>query len=150
LNILRSILLLLSVTVVSKVSLSALNPYLAAQLFSYKGAYSLWWGLRLDITAFTLLVTPAILLLLSLFGGGWRPHLVKLLLWLACTWLIITTTADAIYLLEAGRHITFEVFTGKGLEQGLLATAVTVYWPQTITGLVLILLFTWLIWRLPI
>ncbi|MGO1247685.1 MAG: LTA synthase family protein [Oceanisphaera sp.] len=150
LNILRTLLLLLSATVLSKVALSALNPYLAEQLFSHSGVYSLWWGLRLDITAVMVMATPAVLLLLIAHWGGFRPRLVKLWLLLASIWLIVTTTADAIYMLEAGRHVTFEVFTGQGLEQGLLATAVTAYLPQTLTALVLMLLFTWVIWRLPI
>ncbi|MGO3229300.1 MAG: hypothetical protein ACTIJX_09970, partial [Oceanisphaera sp.] len=137
LNILRTLLLLLSATVLSKVALSALNPYLAEQLFSHSGVYSLWWGLRLDITAVMVMATPAVLLLLIAHWGGFRPRLVKLWLLLASIWLIVTTTADAIYMLEAGRHVTFEVFTGQGLEQGLLATAVTAYLPQTLTALVL-------------
>nr|WP_243454190.1 LTA synthase family protein [Oceanisphaera pacifica] len=149
-NIFRTLLLLLSATVLSKIALSALNPFLAEQLFSHSGAYSLWWGLRLDITAVMVMATPAVLLLLIAHWGNWRPRLVKLWLLLACFWLIVTTTADAIYMLEAGRHVTFEVFTGQGLEQGLLATAVTTYLPQTFTALILVLLFAWLTWRLPI
>ena len=148
-NILRILFLLLVTTGLSKLALSALNPYLAAQLFSSEGAYSLWWGLRLDIVAATALATPIVLLLfvIHLFGG--RPSRVKPLLFIAGLWLILTTTADAIYMLEAGRHITFEVFTGQGLEQGLIATALTTYISQTLTGLGLIVLLVVTTWLLP-
>lgn len=67
------------------------------------------------MTAVMAIATPVVLLLflIHLFSGS--PSWVKPLLLLAGLWLIITTTADAIYLLEAGRHVTFEVFTGQGL-----------------------------------
>lgn len=148
-NILRILLLLLVTTGLSKLALSALNPYLAAQLFSSEGAYSLWWGLRLDIVAATVLATPIVLLLFVIHLLGDRPSLVKPLLFMAGLWLILTTTADAIYMLEAGRHITFEVFTGQGLEQGLIATALTTYISQTLAGLGLILLLAVTTWLLP-
>ena len=149
-NTLRILLLLLATTLLSKFSITALNPYLATQLFSSEGAYSLWWGLRLDMTASTALATPIILLLLVIHLGGGRPSLVKPLLFIAGLWLILTTTADAIYMLEAGRHVTFEVFTSSGLEQGLIATALTTYITQTLTGLGLTLLLAVATWKLPL
>lgn len=147
---LRILLLLLGTSLLSKILLTALNPYLVTQLFSSAGAYSLWWGLRLDITAATVLATPIILLLLIIHLTGGQPRIVKPLLFIAGLWVILTTTSDAIYMLEAGRHVTFEVFTGSGLEQGLIATALTTYIAQTLTGLGLMLLLAITIWRMQL
>lgn len=147
---LRILLLLLGTSLLSKILLTALNPYLVTQLFSSEGAYSLWWGLRLDMTAVTVVATPSILLLSMIHLAGVRPSYIKPLLFMAGLWLILTTTVDAIYMLEAGRHITFEVFTGGGLEQGLIATAVTTYLAQTLIAVALVILLIIAIWKLPL
>ena len=145
-NLLRILLLLLLTGTVSKITLTALNPYQLPLLFSVEGLYSLWWGLRLDLTAAAALATPLVLLLLA----GARAGIIKPLLFLAAVWLILTTTGDAIYMLEAGRHVTFEVFTGKGLEQGLLATAFTTYLPQVLAATGLTVAAAFFIWRLAL
>lgn len=149
-NILKITLLLLLTALLSKVTLTVLNPDLSPLLLSDKGAYGLWWGLRLDMTAVMAVATPIILLLFLIYLFKGRPNWVKPLLFIAGLWLIVTTTADAIYLLEAGRHVTFEVFTGQGLEQGLIATAVTAYLPHMLMGLTLIILLTAAVWKLPL
>lgn len=149
-NTLKITLLLLLTVLLTKIALATLNPELNTVLLSDKGVYSLWWGLRLDMTAVMALATPVVLLLflIHLFSG--RPSWVKPLLFLAGLWLIITTTADAIYLLEAGRHVTFEVFTGQGLEHGLIATAMTAYLLHMLIGLTLVILLAAALWKLPL
>ena len=149
-NTLKITLLLLLTVLLTKIALATLNPELNTVLLSDKGVYSLWWGLRLDITAVMAVATPVVLLLflIHLFAG--RPSWVKPLLLLAGLWLIVATTADAIYLLEAGRHVTFEVFTGQGLEHGLIATAVTAYLPQMLVGFTLAIFLIAAVWKLPL
>ncbi|ART82623.1 hypothetical protein CBP31_08315 [Oceanisphaera profunda] len=147
-NILRILLLLLASSLLSKILLTALNSDQVALLFSANGLYSLGWGLQLDLTTVTALATPIIFLQLAMAGKG--PILVRPLLWCAMVWIVLTTTVDAIYWLEAGRHLTFEVFTGDGSEAGLIATAITVYLPQTLAGFGLIILFTLIIWRMSL
>lgn len=149
-NILRILLLLLASSLLSKVVLTALNTDQVALLLSASGLYSLSWGLQLDLTTVAALATPIILLLLGLSMAGKGPILIRLLLWFTMVWIVLTTTADAIYWLEAGRHITFEVFTGGGSEAGLIATVVTSYLPQTLASFGLIALFSLIIWRMPL
>lgn len=143
---LRIVLILLFAAFTSKIILTALNPHKLSFLFSLDGIYALLWGLRLDLTAVAALATPIVLLTLFI---GTRAIFIRPLLFLASGWIILTTTADAIYMIEAGRHVTFEVFTGSDLEGGLIATAFTSFLSQTLTGLGLVLGFGLLIWFVP-
>lgn len=138
-NSLRIILILLMATFFSKIILTALNPHQLSFLFSIDGFYALLWGLRLDITIVAALATPIILISLIV---GFHQKLIRALLFVAISWIVLTTTADAIYMIEAGRHVTFEVFTGSDLEDGLVATAFTAFLTQTLAGLGLLLFFT--------
>ncbi|MDY0116029.1 MAG: LTA synthase family protein [Sulfurimonadaceae bacterium] len=143
---LRIVLLILLAALFSKIILMALNPHQLPFLLSTDGIYALWWGLRLDLTTVAALATPIVLLMLAI---GFKSKIIRPLVFLAIAWIILTTTADAIYMIEAGRHVTFEVFTGTDLEDGLIATAFTSFLSQTLTGLGLLLLFGLVLWFTP-
>ncbi len=149
-NTLRMLLLLLLTAFASKVAMMILSPHQSSLLFSAEGARALAWGLRLDLTAAAALTTLLVLLMLAGRRWGPSPRWLRPPLLLAGGWLVLTTTADAIYQLEAGRHVTFEVFTGQGLEGGLVATALTGYAAHSLTALGLLLALTLAVYRLPL
>ncbi len=116
--------------------------------FSSKGIFSLFYGLRFDATIAALLTAPAALVLLALnflrFDMRWA---IRLWASLATLWIIGTTASDTIYAEDARKHVTFELLTASGLVDSVIITALTVYYPLVILGLVLSAIAVFLVWN---
>ncbi|EKO3569149.1 LTA synthase family protein [Vibrio metschnikovii] len=116
-------LLLFSAALLSKVVALFLADTALIPMTSHQWWQALLWGTRLDFVMVTLSVV--IVLLVHLATGGYKPlrWLPKLVAAIAAVWIIMTTAADAIYTMQTGTHITFEVFTAEDSEFALLITA---------------------------
>jgi len=147
-TILRILIALLSVAFASKIAFLAIASSSNLPLLSTSGIYSLIYGLRFDVTAAALLAAPIILIALILhytkFNGS---RLIKALVITAVIWIIGTTMSDTIYSLDAKKHVTFEIFTSKGMELELVQTAFSLYWNLVLVGFILMLLTSIAIWK---
>lgn len=141
--------LLIVVALVSKIVFLVINPFYEISYLLTSGLMSALWGVRFDAAVVAMLLSPLVLFIVFTTVIFKRTYLLKTYLSLASIWIVLTTAIDATYMIEAGRHITFEVFTGQGMEGGLVATAVTTYFPQTITALILVVLFLAFVWFIP-
>lgn len=147
-TILRILLPLIGVAFISKVIFLTAASTASIPLLSTDGLYSLFYGLRFDITSAAALAAPIIIVALILhytrFSG---TQLVKALMIASALWLIGTTMSDTIYSLDAKKHVTFEIFTSKGVELELMHTAITQYWHLVLIGVVLMLVTSIAIWK---
>lgn len=137
LHILLTSSLLFLFTFLSKISffLVGVTP------FSHEVFSALFWGLQLDLT--TVAIFSTLCLVINLIVGLFiakNSILGKLPLMLASCWIILTTSADAMYFIETGRHVTFEVFTGDGSESGLFITSLIKYTSQSVIAFILCIL----------
>ncbi|MBY7668153.1 LTA synthase family protein [Vibrio anguillarum] len=116
-------LVLFSAALLSKVMALLLADTALISITSNEWWKALLWGTRLDLVM--VMLCTLVILLVHLMSSRYKPlrWLPKLLTALVAIWLIMTTVADAIYTMQAGTHITFEVFTAEGSELALLITA---------------------------
>lgn len=114
--------------------LSEFNTYLAA----------LGWGLRFDLSALIILTLPIAIVLL------FNPPVIilRILIVLNVLWISLTTLSDTVYLLESTRHVTFEVFNSEGSIAGLVLTLFTQYLTYSLLAILLIVLFSYLAFKL--
>lgn len=138
--------LLLVLSFISKITLLSFDPHIVKWLFSAKGWQALFWGLRLDATAVAAVLIPAAIALIANAGS----RIIKPLIFLAALWLVLTTLADAVYMQQAGRHLTFEVFMSDGSEAGLIATLFTSYLAATLSAFLVLILFSVALYFLPL
>ncbi|MEF1288318.1 LTA synthase family protein [Vibrio sp. M260118] len=147
-TLLRILLPLIGIAFASKVIFLTAASTASISLLSLDGLYSLFYGLRFDITSAAALSAPIIIVALILhytrFNG---TQLIKALMIASALWLIGTTMSDTIYSADANKHVTFEIFTSKGLELELMHTAITQYWHLTLIGVVLMLATSLAIWK---
>ncbi|MDC5804579.1 LTA synthase family protein [Vibrio europaeus] len=147
-TILRILLPLIGVAFASKVIFLSIASSSSIPLLSSDGIYSLLYGLRFDATAGAALAAPIIIAALILhytkINGS---RLVKTLVIAGSIWLIGTTMSDTIYSLDANKHVTFELFTSKGLELELIRTAFSLHWHLILVGIILMLLTSIAIWK---
>lgn len=150
-NILYSTILLFVVSVISKITLFISGETTRQMLLDVDNWQALVWGFRFDITAVMVLATLCLLIdiavnLIRPTYSKWR----RLPLILAGVWIIATTFSDYMYFVEAGRHITFEIFTTKGSVYGLISTCFTSFLPQTILVFSLSALFIGIVLRVQL
>lgn len=150
-NILYSTILLFVVSVISKVMLFISGETTRDMLLNIDNVQALVWGFRFDLTAVMVLVTLCLFIdiavnLIHPNTSKWR----RLPLLIAGLWIIGTTHGDYMYFVESGRHITFEIFTTQGSMFGLLSTCVTHFLVQTLLSLSLMILFIWVVLRIPL
>lgn len=133
-NILITSFILFFFTLLSKLVVFSLGVI----PFSFESLYALFWGLQLDLTTVAIFTTLCLILNIPtalLFAKN--SIIEKLPIILISWWIIISTTADAIYFIEAGRHITFEVFTGEGSGFALFITCLIKFPLQSIAAFTL-------------
>lgn len=150
-NIVYSTILLFIVSVTSKVMLFITGETTHEMLLNLDNLRALIWGFRFDLTAVMALVTLSLLIdiavnLIHPNQSKWR----RFPLIIAGIWIIGTTFSDYMYFVEAGRHITFEIFTTQGSMFGLISTCFTHFFTQTLLTIVLMIVFIGIVLRTPL
>ncbi|MEH6593634.1 MAG: sulfatase-like hydrolase/transferase [Halioglobus sp.] len=136
---------------VSKAVFIWLAPSSALPIFSSGGLFSLLWGVRMDLAAVAIVSIPVVVATIASYTLKLQSTLfLKMLTVIAASWLIMCTMADAIYTQEAGTHITYELFTARGSEVGLLLTAINSHLVMVLTALGLVLIAAFFIMKLPL
>lgn len=127
------------------------NPHLQPLLTHGDGLLALLWGGRFDLAAAAGLTLLLLLCWLPLLlAGRLTAFWLRLGWWLAALWLLLATHANCLYFIETGRHVTFELFTSRELETGLLLTALLNYPRHALLLLLLLAVMSALCWRWPL
>lgn len=150
-NIFYSTFLLFAFSVISKIVLFFSGETTRQFFYQLDNWKALFWGMRFDLTISMLL--GILFLFIDIAVNLIHPNRSKwrrLPLLLAGCWIILTTFSDYMYFVEAGRHVTFEVFTTKGSIFGLLSTCYTTFFAQSISIIVLIYIFVFIVLRVQL
>lgn len=147
-NTVTSFLLLVILTFMTKL-LALLNfSQLPISIMSPDGIEALLFGIKFDATAAALLTVPIFIISIAASLLKRIPTtLTKILLSISIIWIVAATFSDAIYAKDASKHVTFELFTAKGMEVELVTTAFKSYWGTFTLGLIWLILCVYLVWK---
>lgn len=137
--------ILLVVLILSKVVfLSILSHHFDPSLSGDR--FALLWGIRFDLAALAFVSVPVVLSYFLIANKVW----VKWVTAVICAWIIFATFSDTVYLTQANRHLTFEIFMVEGSVYGLLATLITQYWVYFLISVLMLLAVCWGLYSLKL
>lgn len=133
----RSLILLFASAFLSKIVFLTITGSSPVSVWSSSGLYGLFWGIRLDFVVVSILTTLiALMHIISSKFSAFRKLPLYVLI-VSIVGIIVATMADAIYGMDTGAHVTFELFTTDDSKFGLLMTAFKIAPLAIVSALVL-------------